>query len=528
MPPQDASRGNQGLDALRAVIARRYPLALAVFAGAFAVAASVVAFLPDVYRSSATVLIERQQIPDELVRSTVTSQLEIRLQTISQEILSRSRLEPLIEQFGLYADLKKRAPVEEVIERMRNDIRLDLKGGDRRRDSATVAFTLSYTGSDPEKVALVTNTLASYYIQENLKVRERQATGTAEFLRVQLEQMKARLEEQERHVTLFKERHMGELPQQMEANLKTLEQLNGQLRLNNDSQVQVSERRAVLARQLEDAENAATPDGPRAAGERLAELRRQLTDLRSRYTERYPDVARVKAEIATLETQLRDSPPAADARSERDRAASLSPHLAQLRQAFNEVELQGRALRGEAENLRRAISLYQLRVENAPKREQEFQGLARDYETGKELYRSLLVRQKEAELAESMEQRQKGEQFRIIDPATTSHEPAAPRRPQMLLMAFLLSLGLAFAVTLAAERIDTSFHSSEDVRLFARLPVVARIPPIVTPRDRVRKRRRAAVVAVSSVVSLGLLIGLSYFAVRQDGSFPGLLLRSLR
>lgn len=527
MPLPEAARPGNSLETGRGVLRRRRALGLLTFAMSFAAAAATVVFLPDVYRSSATVLIERQQIPDELVRSTVTSQLEIRLQTISQEILSRTRLEPLIEQFGLYAELKKRAPIEEVIERMRGDIRLELKGGEKRRDTATVAFTLSFTGADPEKVALVANTLASFYIQENLKARERQATGTAEFLRVQLEQMKTRLEAQEQQVTQFKERHIGELPQQMEANLKTLEQLNGQLRLNNDSQVQVSERRAALGRQLEDAENVATPDGPRAAGERLAELRRQLADLRARYTERYPDVSRVKNEIATLETQLRAGPLAANA-AERDHAVPMSPHLVQLRQAFNEVELQGRALRAEAETLRRTIALYQLRVENAPKREQEFQGLSRDYETGKDLYRSLLIRQQEAALAESMEQRQKGEQFRIIDPATTPREPAAPNRPRLLLLGLLLSIGAAMGAVLVAERMDTSFHTSEDLRAFARVPVVARIPPIVTRTDRRQRRWRAAAVAVSSVVSLCIVVGLSYLAVGRDGLMASLLLRTLR
>src|SRR5207244_29255 len=167
-----------------------------------------------------------------------------RLHTISQEILSRSRLEALMNRFGLYADLRKRVPSEEVIERMRKDIQLERKGvavkGGRQ---ATVAFTISYQGSEPATVSLVANTLASFYIEENLKARERQATGTAEFLKVQLGETKKRLDEQEQRVSEFKRRHLGELPQQMETNLASLERLRTQLRLNAATQTPPTEGR---------------------------------------------------------------------------------------------------------------------------------------------------------------------------------------------------------------------------------------------------------------------------------------------
>src|SRR5207253_4345126 len=179
---------------------------------------------------------------------TVTSALETRLQTISQEILSRSRLEELIQHFDLYHELRKQVSSEEdIIERMRSDIKLELKGVDSKgQRGATVAFKLSYVGSSPQTVALVTNTLASFYITENLKVRERQAAGTAEFLRVQLEDTRKRLDDQERRVSAFKRRYLGELPQQMDANLATLERLNMQLRLNADGQRRAQERQTFL------------------------------------------------------------------------------------------------------------------------------------------------------------------------------------------------------------------------------------------------------------------------------------------
>src|SRR6266508_5468458 len=204
-----------GLGMLLAVWRRRKWLAILVFAAPAAAAVSLIMFLPNVYRSTATVLVDRQQVPETFVRSTVTSALETRLHTISQEILSRSRLEALINRFGLYSDLKQRVSLEEVIARLRGDIKLELRSAEvRGQREATIAFTISYQGSDPGTVSAVTNTLAGFYIEENLKARERQAIGTAEFLKVQLAETQKRLDVQEQQVSTFKRRHLGELPQQ--------------------------------------------------------------------------------------------------------------------------------------------------------------------------------------------------------------------------------------------------------------------------------------------------------------------------
>lgn len=187
----EESRRSTGLDIVLEVWSRRKWLAILIFAGTFAAVVSIVKFLPDVYRASAKVLIERQQIPEAFVRSTVTSVVETRLQTMRQEILSRSRLENLITRFDLYTDMKKQASLERVIQRMRRDIQVELKQVEREaRDVASSTFTISYSGSDPQKAALVTNTLASFYVEENIKIRERQAVGTSQFIQSRMEETK--------------------------------------------------------------------------------------------------------------------------------------------------------------------------------------------------------------------------------------------------------------------------------------------------------------------------------------------------
>src|SRR3989441_1168555 len=310
-------RKGSGLDARLAVCSRRKWLAILACALPMTAGVSFITFLPNIYRSTATVLVDRQQVPEAFVRSTVTRALETRIQTISQEILSRSRLEVLINRFGLYPDLRKRVAPEELIERMRKDIKLDLKSAEARgQREATVAFTISYQGSDPGTVSLVANTLASFYVEENFKARERQATGTADFLKVQLEDTKKRLDEQEQRVSDFKRRHMGELPQQMETNLATLERLHTQLRLNADNQTRAAERRQCLCSQLAEADSllapaivapgapAAMPETPEA---RLARLKQELTRLRTHFSAKYPDVVLLTAEVAALERELADA-----------------------------------------------------------------------------------------------------------------------------------------------------------------------------------------------------------------------------
>ncbi len=504
-----------GLDAVLAVWSRRKWLAVPVAAATLAAVVSTVTFLPSIYRSSATILVERQQVPEEFVRSTVTSAVENRLQTITQEILSRSRLIELIDRFGLYTDLKRQAPLEEVIERMRQDIAVEPKGIEQKGSNrVTIAFAISYTGSDPQKVAVVTNTLASFYIEENLKARERQATGTAEFLRVQLEETKKRLDDQEGQVSQFKRAHIGELPEQMQANLSTLERLNAQHRLNSENQTRAIERRTALVKQLADGDPTGLAGSPDAAEARITKLKQELAELRARFSDKYPDVVRLKVEIAALEEQLsRTKDETEPAKGE---AVPQSAYSRQLKKAIGEVEAEISALKAEEQSLRRAIAAYQQRVENTPRREQEFQGLSRDYEATKGLYHSLLKRYEEAKLAESMEQRQKGEQFRILDPATASEQPAAPKRPQLLLLGVLLSLGLAAGSVIMAEQLDTSFHTVDDLRASTRVPVLVSIPRIVTEADTRRTRRRFLLGATTGILVLMLIVGSSYFIAKGN------------
>jgi polysaccharide biosynthesis transport protein len=513
------------LEKLVSLWRRRRWLALLSFAVPASVVVGLVTSLPNIYRSTATVLIERQQVPEAFVRPTVTGEVETRLQTISQEIFSRATLEALIGEFNLYSRLRARVPADRLVARLRNDITLVMKsdtaGG---AGPKMVAFTVSFRGGEPGVVAAVTNRLAALFIEENLKIRARQATGTADFLRAQLEETTRQLDVQERRVSEYNRRYMGELPQQMTSNLAAIEQLSTQLRLNNDRQTMAQARREALERQLVDVETApvtaTAPGAPDTPALRLVRLRQDLRELRTQYTEKYPEIVRVKTEIAVLERELGARGPEAPAAPA---PLPQDPAIRRLRGALTEVDAEIKALRKDEQRLQAAIARYQARVDNTPQREQEFQELSRNYQTTKEHYQSLLKRHQEAQLAEDMEQSRKGEQFKVVEPAVASGPPAAPNRGRFLVTGLALSLGLAAAAVILSEQMDTSFHSVDELRAFTRVPVLVSIPSIVTANETRRRRRRARLATALALLTLTALVVGTHLAGRGNATLAALV-----
>jgi len=258
-----------------------------------------------------------------------------------------------------------------------------------------------------------------------------------------------------------------------------------------------------------------------------------MTKLRSQFSEKYPDVVLLAAEVAALEREVadgksRDTKPVETpaGKPAAPKATSLTPYVLRLKEALNEVEAEVKILKGEERRLRDGIATYQARVENVPRREQEFRELSRDYESTRELYQSLMKRSEEAQLAESMEQRQKGEQFRVLDPAVAKPKPAAPDRFRLLVMALVGSLGLAVGAVVLAEKVDTSFHTVDDLRAFSPVPVLVSIPRIMTPADLRRRRWHMRLATSAAFVGLVVIVGIAYFAANGNEQLVSLLGRS--
>lgn len=505
---------------VRETWSRRKWLAMLVFIGVLAPVLTIAKSVPNIYRSTAIVLVEPKQLAEAVVRpsseasarSFWTNELETRLHTISQEILSRARLEELISRLGLYPDLRG-VSLEAANERMRRDIKIEPREvGQTGVWGATIAFTLSYRGTEPKTVAEVVNALASSYVEGNLKIRERQATSTTEFLRAQLAAAKVRLDEQERRIREFKQRYGSELPERF----AMVERLSTLVRLNGESQLGAMERRAALGKQLGELElSAGGADTPAA---RLARLKLELIELSERFTDKYPEVIRVKGEIAALERG--PAAPDQDGRS----GQPTDPTLRRLKQLLNELDAQTKALKTEEQRLRREIAAYQRGLENAPEREQQLQALSRDSEAAKELHASLSKRHEDALLAEQME-RQKGDQFRILDPAIPANQPAGPNRLLLVVYGLMLSLGVSAGAVVLAERLDTSFHSLDELRSFTKLAVLASIPHVGNAAETARLTRRRWLATVSITLGLVLVVLATYHVANGNAQLVRMLSR---
>jgi succinoglycan biosynthesis transport protein ExoP len=526
-PHRAAGRSDRSgdYDFALAVWRRRKWLAIAVAGAGVAAAASGASALPDIYRSTATVLVEGQQISEAFVRPSVTTELETRIQTIHQQMMSRARLSDLIAGLNLYPDLRGVVSTDALVERMRHDVKLSLSGVEQMTGrTATIAFNVSYSGRDPRKVADVVNTLVAAYVEENSRSRERQAARTASFLKSQLDAVKQEVDAQELRADQFKEHHTAELPQQLEANLSALDRFSTRLRLNGEYQLRALERRDRLDRELRAMRSTggtANADGFRLQSEgidgealpasgRLERLRASLVELRRKYSDRYPDVIRLEAEIAAAEAASAGGETTA---VESDEKAERQHTM----QALEGLDKELQALRHEEQLLRQVIQTYEARVENAPKRRDELEQMSREYATSKDRYDTLLKRYEEAQLAESLEHGKNAEQFRVLDPAIPAAQPSAPNRLWLLTLGLFGSIGLAFAAIVVAERIDTTFHSLDDLRSFVNVPTVAAIRRIPTPSQLRGQRLRGGLIAAAAVVAIALIAtGSHYFASNNE------------
>jgi polysaccharide biosynthesis transport protein len=495
-------------DAVLDVWRRRKWIGIVVFIVVFAAALAAVVSLPNLYRASATVLVERPRVSEAFVRQSVTAELETRIQTIHREIMSRTRLSEMIGKLNLYADLRGVVPMDALVERLRKEAQLGLQGVEQATGrTETIAFTLSYSGRDPELVARVANTLAGFYVEGNSQSRERQATETAEFLESQAQALKRELDSQEQRANAFKSRRATE-QHSIEVGLTALERLNTQLRLNNESQLRAIERRERIELQLAAAESTpqavAQPDAPAA---RLAKLKDELAELKRQYSDRYPEVIRVQAQIAALEPHVAATGASAPAGG----AGADPPATHFAKQALANVEKELRTLKDEEAALRGQISSYEARIDNSPKAQEELDQPTRDYDAVNDRYQALVKRAEDARLAENLERGQATERFRILDPAIPPLYAAAPNRLWLAIMGFITALAIGIAAIIAAEKLDTTFHSADEVQAFTSLPMLARIRVIPTAARARRLRVRYALIAAAAIIALAVMVAGSYY-----------------
>jgi succinoglycan biosynthesis transport protein ExoP len=493
---------------------RRKWLALFVFAVAAAASITVALSLPPIYRATATVIVEQSRTESS------NGELESRLQLIGQEILSRSRLEGVIRTFDLYPGLRESASVEGVVNRIRSDIRTESKLHPQPSGlGSTIAIAISYRGRDPEQAAQVANALASFYLDEDRKLRDRLASSEVRVLKAQLDEVKASLEEQERASGT------SGLPLQTDATMANLSRLQADLRTASDERMRAVDRRSELLRELEDedAPPAIVRAGPGPVALRLATKKNELADLRQRYSESYPDVIRLRDEVTALEREASAEGASTD---DSPAASSTGRRSTRLREALRDVESDITNLRSEEARLRAEIGDHIRRLEDAPRQQAGMAEAGRDQQTTRDLYDAIRKRYEQALLDQGDSARPASSPFRILDPAIVPADPVAPNRLVLLFLALMGSLVLGTAAAFVAEKLDTSLHSADELRAFTVVPVVASIPLIVTDRDRWVRRRRAALVTASLLVGLGLMVHTVHGIARTNEGVVLMLARS--
>jgi polysaccharide chain length determinant protein (PEP-CTERM system associated) len=509
-----------------AILLRRRWLILIPFALGLTLAPWIAERIPRLYRSETLIMVIPSRVPDSYVKSTVTATVEDRLPTISDQILSRTRLERVITDFDLYRGVRAKATMEDVVAKMRQDI------GPVQIQPRQQSFRVTYASTDPVLAQKVTARLASIFIEENSRDRENLAESTSVFLESQLEDVSQRLIEHERKVEEFKQRYSGELPSQLPSNVQAITTAQLQIQALSESQNRATERRLLFERQLADAQSAPTPAAASTGGgnqdglsgltaaQQLEAVEARLETAKLRYTSDHPDVR-------TLERTVRELRVRAEAEAKRPREQApvvISPaeqarqrRIRDLQAEIDVIDHQLTTSRANEAKLKAEIDDYRRKVEAAPRRESELVELTRDYEILKKTYESLRTKREDSQLAANLERRQIGEQFRILDPASLPARPDGQMR-RLVLSFSGAGAGLAIGLLLTAflEYRSSSLANEADVTRLLDLPVLALVPMMTSDLDVKRRRHRLLAVDVTgTAVVVGALAVVATWGLRQ-------------
>lgn len=525
----------------RSLFKRRKLTFLIPFALLLLLFASVVFTLPRVYSSQATILVEAQNIPEDMVRSTVTGYIEERLQTLTQIVLSRSNLQDIISRFNLYTELSAQKSMEQIVSIMREDIIMEpvqTKVSNPRfgrTTTATIAFQLAYESKDPQLAAQVANALVSLYLEQNLKEREEKAEGTVHFFEEQLASLEEEIAEREDRISKFKEEHMHSLPELMEYNMQMLERTKNEIEARQNDIHTLMNRLIGLQGQLSAIEpmqywgskNARTlsldeeyrllnnqylamkavkaenhPDLVRLRNQlkslgqatsfrhmrrdvvkNLESKKSELAQLREKYSERHPDVIRKSKELDFLKMKLEEMSSSDLLVTEVEDMEAENPAYINIQTQIASTQLDIQNARSKINDLEKIYALYQQRIENSPKVEQTYQFLQRAYASAQQNYQTTAIKLQAALEAQELEEGQLAEKLKVIEPPQVPQVPIKPNRRALGMLGFVFAAGMGVSSTALAEYFDTSIRDVHGLSRIANYPILGSIPNMRTRRD---------------------------------------------
>jgi polysaccharide biosynthesis transport protein len=515
----DDQKSTRGFDEYWAMVVRRRwwilgPLFLAwliVFASAW--------IIPPKYTSETVILVEQQKVPQQFVTPNVQVDLSERLQSITNQVLSRSRLLTIINSLHLYQGVFFSSPDDQV-QQMRRDIKIDLVQAPSARGGPGIltAFKVSYTAAKPQVAQQVLAQLASFFIDENVRASQEQSESTTKFLDSQLASAAASLAEQEKRMRAYEAAHMGELPEQLQSNLQILNGSQAQLQAAIDARDKALEQQAYLNSLLTQYDamgvNESTPATAQSNAQQLEVLRSDLAILEAKYTPDHPDVKALKETIAKLEQAqagAQEAKAAEDAGKDSDKSAAtpaqyqaMSPVMqVQSQLKANKLEIQSRE--ALIARLEAKVNQYQARLNATPERQQELADIMRNYDESKKGYDQLLGKTMQSSLATSLNRQQQGDQFRIIDPPSLPEKASFPDRFKFSIAGLGAGLALAFVFGVGSEFVDDRIRSEQDLLEAAPLPVLAEIPPLPTERE-IAAQRWKPWIAIAAAILIAIII----------------------
>jgi polysaccharide chain length determinant protein (PEP-CTERM system associated) len=455
-------------------------------------------FVQPEYMSQTLVLVEQQKVPESYVKAVVTEDLNGRLATMKEQILSRSRLQPIIERFNLFANSK--LSMDDRIDMTRKNIGIAPIQSEIARTNGLPGFYISFKASDPRTAQLVCGEIQSLFVSENLSDRAASAAGTTDFLKGQLADAKAKLDEQDAKLRKFQQTYVGKLPGAEASNLNMLTTLNTQLDATTQALTRLEQNKsyvesmATLQQQNQASQSGERGGTPQAKESELQQLQAQEADLTSRYTDDYPDVVSVRRKIKELREQMAKAPaPVAAAPAPTPKPVDSLGAL-QLRTQLRSIDQEIAMKKRDQASIQSQLHIYQERVSSSPQIEEEYKSITRDNQTAQAFYDDLLNKIQTAKMAVDLEKRQQGEQFRVMDEPNLPESPSSPKRAVYVSggLAGGLFLGLLIVGTL--EYMDTAVRSERDIWAFTKLPTLGviafnREPEPVTQRRRWLRRR---------------------------------------
>jgi uncharacterized protein involved in exopolysaccharide biosynthesis len=525
---------------------RRRRTFLLVAAIAAIASVSLALMLPATYRSTATILIEQQEIPQELVRSVITSFADQRVQVISQRVMTTQNLLALIERYQLYPDMRQKVAREVLLDKMRGDIAMHMISADvidprsGRPTQATIAFSVSYQSRSPDLALKVANDLTSLYLNENLTSRTQLGQQTATFFSEESARQAAHIADLDKSLTAFKEKHRNDLPELVQLNLQTMERTELELH-DAENKVDALDSQRVLLEaqlaQLNPTSQVFSDTGQRVMGpeDRLKVLKSQLASYKARFAPGHPDIVAAEREVEGLEKVVKSDDDTGDRLRQLDEAkAQLArarekdspehPDVVRLQHTVDSLESSVGAaaavgkkreatthsdnpvyiqVKGQLDAvavdrdsavkrrdaLRAKFDDYERRMAHSPEVEREFHSMSRELETAQLEYKEILAKQTQAQVSENLELERKGERFTMIEPPQMPENPISPNRSLIVILGLLLSMGLGVGAAAAHESFDASVRGPNDIRQLLQVPALASIPVIVTAEDRVRLKR---------------------------------------